>query len=524
MYHMIDIERKVDMSHNSNVLRAAMASVRSQVLDETGIYIEGDKKIIPEMYRDDPMRYVMELHDAIKSLAHNVSVPRTVYYRPWDVAAVLERMFREKAGMSLMSMAESPGNTVTVPVDAYGSTMSVAMGSFDVDFLHGSLRIEGVMDDTYGLVTYLSVTTPLRYKAEAESFLDLVTEEMLTESIYKGKAITYGSIPQFYDLRSIDPAKVIYTDDVMRQLDAEIWSRIRYMEQLAQDGVSYGGAILLHGEYGNGKTLAAGLTAQIAVANGVTYIKGSPGDSPSDLMAMAYLYEPSVVFLEDADQFLSAHDPAEVSRMLDTYDGLDSKGKRVLTVFTTNHVERIHAGMLRPGRLRAVIKITSPDDDARERFIRSHIAPHMVDPNLNMGPINEAMSEYSAAYVVEVIDRSKVYAYSRNGGIQPTHISTDDLVQAAKSLRSQFDLHKNAGEGTPRNRLEDALREALVPHIVHPVNANTNQAIASIPGADDLHAIISHNLKAYLQGATMYDQDGDSIGGMMPSSPFYHSF
>jgi transitional endoplasmic reticulum ATPase len=506
----------VNVSHNSDIVRAALAAGRSHILDETGIYIEGDKKIIPERYRDNPIDYVMELNEAIKSLARNVQVTRYLNYRVWDVAVVMERYFRDAFGMSLASMAALTEGTMSVVVNANGDTLSVPMGTFDVDFLHGSLSI--TRQDSG---TLLTVTTPLRYKSDAESFLDIVTEEMVAMSIYKGEAITYGYMPTFYDLDSIDSAKVIYPADVMVQLEADIWSRIRYRERLAAEGVDFGGAVLLHGKYGNGKTLAAGLTAQISVAHGVTFIKGSPGDSPEQLKDMAYQYEPAVIFLEDADVFLSENDPAAVSEMLDTFDSLDTKGRGVLVVFTTNHVERIHEGMLRPGRLNAVIEITGPDDDARERFIRSHIAPDMIDPELDMGPINESMADYTGAYVVAAIDRSKVYAYSRNKGFRPDYISTQDLVNAAMSLRSQHTLHLNAGEGTPRNRLDDALRAVLVPSIVEPITNRIEVSDTTRLEADDLHAIIAHNLKNYLDGQRVLDEDGDTVFEVVLGHPFY---
>jgi transitional endoplasmic reticulum ATPase len=55
---------------------------------------------------------------------------------------------------------------------------------------------------------------------------------------------------------------------------------------------------------------------------------------------------------------------------LNEIDGVESKGKELITILTSNHAENINQAMLRPGRLDAVLSIQAPDAFAAEKLIR----------------------------------------------------------------------------------------------------------------------------------------------------------
>lgn len=448
------------MSVNSDTIREALMSVKGQLVDETGIYYEGTRRVIPEVYRENPMVYVDDLRDSVIALNEGTQVTRKLTYRPWDVAAIMEDLFKDKFGVSLASVARGFGSNIDVIVDHKGTIKSVPWGRFDVAFLNGSLELRGTDDERYGLVTTLIVRLPLRFRDAAQNFLDMVQEEMKLHSIYRGKAISGGEVPDFMDTTKLDPTSVIYTAQVMAELEAHVWSRIRYRGVMGEDGIDFNRKVVVYGPWGTGKTLLGELTAQIAVAHGVTYVYGRSGDSLDDLMQVARLYQPSVVFVEDADN-LPANDVHETSALLELFDGLDAKHKDVMVVATTNHIERIPAGMLRPGRLDHIIRVDGLDDESRERFVRRFLSEDLIDPELDMAQINVAMAGYPAAYVREAVLSAVWYSRSQNEGKRPTVITTKDLVHSANGLRGQYDLHLSADETTEQTDVGTVLSNTI---------------------------------------------------------------
>ncbi|NIS12736.1 MAG: AAA family ATPase, partial [Thermoplasmata archaeon] len=88
------------------------------------------------------------------------------------------------------------------------------------------------------------------------------------------------------------------------------------------------------------------------------FIQCRPGiDNVYDAMKTARLYQPAVVFYEDVDTIAQGDQTqghVAVTQLLDIFDGLTAKSTKILAILTTNHPEKIHKGMVRPGRLDAV--------------------------------------------------------------------------------------------------------------------------------------------------------------------------
>src|SRR5207249_8115536 len=115
-------------------------------------------------------------------------------------------------------------------------------------------------------------------------------------SIYRGKALVGHEEPQFLDMDEFDPEKVVYSQEVLTQLESSVWGVLRWTDAFRRDKITRKRAILLHGPYGTGKTLAGQLTAKIATDNGWTFIAARPGqDDLTEALQTARLYEPAVV-------------------------------------------------------------------------------------------------------------------------------------------------------------------------------------------------------------------------------------
>jgi ATP-dependent 26S proteasome regulatory subunit len=251
-------------------------------------------------------------------------------------------------------------------------------------------------------------------------------------------------------------------------LEASVWAQLRYTEEMERRGVPLKRSVLIHGPFGTGKTLAAGITGQIATHHGWTYIKARPGrDNFLSVLQTARLYQPAVVFCEDVD---TISDPSEneatITRLLDDFDGIDAKNTRILCVLTTNHPERIHKGMLRPGRLDAVVKIDALDHDGIEAMIKACVDDDLLDSNIDWQVVGDAMEHFKPAFVREAADRAVRYSVVRGGGTASTVLNTDDLKNAANGLRPQLDMMEGASDTAKRDTMQEALLRAVDPLIV----------------------------------------------------------
>jgi len=175
-----------------------------------------------------------------------------------------------------------------------------------------------------------------------------------------------------------------------------------------------------------------------------------------------------VVWYEDIDIVAKGKSNEQVSRLLDSLDGITNKGVEILAGFTTNHIEEIQKGVLRPGRLDSVIHVGELDNEGFEKLTKS-VIPAQLRGEIDYVKVAEAMHGYLPAFAKEAMDRAIRYSISRNHGT-PDVINTQDLVNAADGLRTQWQLMHDANEGVPvstldgvfRGVIEDALHGTMV--------------------------------------------------------------
>ena len=288
----------------------------------------------------------------------------------------------------------------------------------------------------------------------------------MPDSRCKQPSITGGSEPLFLDVNKIDENKVIYSEEVMVQLNANLWSLLQHTDVMRELNLPLKRAVLLEGPYGTGKTLAGMLTAQKAQANGWTYILCRTGqDDLKDVLRTAQIYAPAVVWFEDIDTVAAGGSADDISSLLDMLDGITSKGAEVVAAFTTNFVEKIQKGVMRPGRLDAVIHIGHLDQSGFQRLIEN-LVPAKILGEIDYEHVANAFAGFLPAFAAEAINRAMRYSIARNGGY-PDVITTDDLVDAALGLRPQLKLMEEAKEGASNTTIDDLIGELVVDKLNH---------------------------------------------------------
>lgn len=420
---------------------------------------------------------------------------REFLYRPNDGAHATMQVLRERCGISLgkpiaSMFGERPPELRRVQISAT-ETIQVPWGLFEVPTLKGVelYTCDGHQNEEYGRIFCLHATGPRKFRAQIEELFDAIDEYLKTKSIYRGQAIMGHENPEFIDLSGFNPNQVVHSALVEAQLEASLWTPLRYTEAMRRDGIPLKRAVLAHGPYGTGKTLTGQLTATIATQNGWTFIAARPGrDKLEDVMRTARLYQPAVVFIEDVDTQTSTSNDEEVSELLDTFDGIVAKGGELLMLMTTNNVDRIHEGMFRPGRLDALVEIAALDRPGVEKLVKVYVKGDKLT-DVNYDAVYEAMEGFLPAFIREAVTRSSSIALARVNGRPKYKITTEDLVNAANTLRPQLEQMERATTGEKPPTLDTAIgltvRDAL--HGGRVVRGNTGELELSLNGNGKSH-------------------------------------
>lgn len=307
-----------------------------------------------------------------------------------------------------------------------------------------------------------------KHKKIIEELLKEVEGFLKSGSIYKGTAIN-GDIdepnsPELY----YDPFATVRSEDVV--LSTENLDNIRGLILNPMEFPTKALAkrtFLWAGDYGTGKSITTALVAQFALAHGYTVIRAKANGNLDKTFQVARRFEPSLVLIEDAE-VLSSTTRSEVSDLLEQFDGLTSKARRVYTILTTNDHKQITKGMTRPGRIDGMFFFESLDEEGvKELYSVFHGNPASRDllnykfevsdeDTLDLDAIYTETKEFTPAFHGEVAKRAQSFCLGRKG--KP---ATADYVRAARSLKRQFAIFSESSAEVRDDHLEALFKEVV---------------------------------------------------------------
>lgn len=442
---------------------SALAELGGNLVQEDALKFRGTEFVLPEQYNGNTQGAIDFLSAHIRQQEKEHSIGRTFKYRPYDVAYAVMQVMKQIFGTTGLGkdtqtmFGPIPPRFETVNIGV-GQTAQVPFGEISMPAIDGTIQVGGTRDRDLGVLGSVSVLCPRKYRGHVEGFFTAIEAYLSEHSIYRGKAIDGAENPNFLDTSKVDPRTVVYSSRILEELSVHLWAPIQHTATLRKLGQPVKRAVLLEGPYGTGKSLAGYLTAQQAQANGWTFIFARPKDDLDQAMQTAQLYAPAVVFFEDIDVVADDSTPQRISKLLDSFDGITGKGVEIVAVMTTNHVDKIHKGMLRPGRMDAVIHIGELDGEGIKRLVQSKIPPKSLSADIDYASIADAVKGYMPAFVSEVVSRAFRYALVRNNGDASSVLKTEDFVNAADGLRPHFELMTGAHEGRTKPTVDTALR------------------------------------------------------------------
>jgi len=155
--------------------------------------------------------------------------------------------------------------------------------------------------------------------------------------------------------RSLD--SVVLDEGVAKLLHDDIHEFFSRREWYAQMGIPWRRGYLLHGPPGTGKTSVAFALAGELHLKLCTLSLTNPKLTDNVMADLLQRTPPrSLILIEDIDAFFNARDKQDArvqisfSGLLNAIDGVGAQEGRIV-VLTTNHLERLDAALIRPGRI-----------------------------------------------------------------------------------------------------------------------------------------------------------------------------
>lgn len=415
---------------------------------------KGTKIILPSDPHDMTYKEGIEaLTMRMKEEQTDVSVNEIVKSFPFDGAYAFMKAMKVIYGWASPVPTPSffgpiPPRTISLEI-AYGVTTQIIWGEFAIPGIEGQLKTGVYQSDTGMMYFNIQGVVKKKHMADVKRVADLTREIVAQHSIYRGQAIRldcdkngqvdFNKQPKFLDLTRVNPNELTYSEEVMTQIQTNLFTPIEHTATCRKYGIPLKRGVLLQGPYGTGKTLAAFVTATKCVSSGWTFILLDKVSGLNGALTFARLYGPSVVFAEDIDRAVTGERSVAIDDILNTIDGIESKGSEIITILTSNHVENINVAMLRPGRLDAVIHVTPPDAKAAEKLLRIYGRETIKDSD----SLEEAAKELDGkipAVIREVVERAKLYSIGRNPNAERVEITGTDLLHAARGMKAHLDL------------------------------------------------------------------------------------
>lgn len=439
------------------------------------VHWQGKNFVLPELPEPLGLR---ESADVLSQKADEeeqaIAISEIIDALPWDGAQAFALAVEDLFGWGIWQ----PQNSLWMKVPPVLRTIKTGPGSKDKkQVFWGQLYVPQLEATLKTAVAYHEGRVVFQIRGEIQkknrhridTLLSLARIYANERSIYKGKAIRIfvtedGEInndrePEFI---KIDPSitnDLIFSDDVLAQLNTNLFAPIKYPQACRRLGIPLKRGILLAGPYGVGKSMTAAATASLCTSHGWTFIMLERVAGLKQVLDFAHRYAPVVVFAEDIDRIISGEDrTVSIDDVLNTLDGVQGKSHEIITVLTSNHADRINHAMLRPGRLDAIVTVSPPDAAAAERLMRQY-GRGLIREDTELTKAGEALAGHIPAVIREAVERAKLTAVYRTDG-NPSDITDDDLVVAAQTMRTHLELMQ--GPGAPIKSAGERFAEAFV--------------------------------------------------------------
>lgn len=413
---------------------------------------ETNKIILPEgMSKKDAATELMNQHNAEEQ-----EQDFTVTFEDWEwrdslraIKNVIEQEFGWVQGRETMFSSPTEINIITNVVN--GSKISETAFAGPLTFAAWD-KAPGAIGVRADGKAWIKLKAKKKWSILINEFFNAVRNYLATQSIYRGKAVIVESEGGAVAGVSAGEMKLEITEikhnpAIFLEKDKQLVIENFIIDQLNDKGKR---TFLFPGFYGNGKTETAINIGVEALKRGLSFFYVKHANQFTKILKLAKNYEPCVIFLEDVDEITQGTNrTADINEILNTLDGVDTKGRDIITIFTTNNKKLITAPLRRPGRIDLILEFDNPSKDVTERITRYYFQGLTGGNDVDYQEVLEKMPEASGATIAEICKRAVKLA--RKKGVINTGIITSSIA----SMLPQVDFMKDAVE------IKDPVREAF---------------------------------------------------------------
>ena len=413
----------------------------------------------PDKSYDEKLKYVdHELKESVREINFNYKIFGFLE----DAAFALNTAVKAVHGFTQMQNEKSaskdnPPTMIDVKF-ADGRRIKVPFGTINLPQFGKKAYIE-MQYDGGKKVMHLSGVCEKRYTALMDNIVRKTESIIQTDSIYRNQAIKYDGTgsPEFMDLSAIDKIELFLTDAAQFATEP-IEARIEQCEACEANGIDLKFGALLEGDYGTGKTLYANKLALKAIRNDWTFIYCSKAENALEVLKIANKFTKNgkgiVLFIEDIDKILGDRTDAtnEISLLM---DGSETKDNNIISIFSTNHIDRIDPTFLRGKRIGSIVTLTYLDEPTAKKML-NHYLGDTVDTDCDTAAKKVEEYKIVPAFLSEIIDRVKTHAILRNTNM----VTEKDILNAIEQFKRQMDIAKvKLNQRTPLEIKGDAEKE-----------------------------------------------------------------
>jgi len=309
----------------------------------------------------------------------------------------------------------------------------------------------GIARDRSGreLFAFFNINVKKKHKTRVKKFFDLLQDTLLTQSIYKGKSVMVQS-SGFEFVENKGEKNIILNADEERIINNLV------IRPLGKPGKR---TFLFTGIYGTGKTETALRVGREANAKSMTFFYLKDPALFSETLQSAKQYAPSLLFLEDIDEIGSGEErDNRMNDLLNTLDGVQTKGQNLTVIFTTNHENRINKAMRRPGRIDLVVKFKVCEKDTTRKIYEAILTKVPGFENLDLDKITDYTPSVQGAVIAEICKRSI------DSGEEYGEISTDVVMTSIDSMKHQLEFMDAPPENveTAAEKLYASMKEVVI--------------------------------------------------------------